>query len=401
MHPNTENSSSRGTFCHKGDVQFSGWLYKLRRTHDQEPPFKLIDSSFSPIALRRHLTLPWSKRYFTIERDLLKWYASEKMRRVLGFLTFHEINSIRVANSENRKMDTYHRDEYGTYGIVVSSHSRKLSLRAEDRYQAKQWVENLRKYLTIWTKRTGRETIKELKTTRKTNVVHRNRCRDKHPDTKLSTKSIIQEAENKPLKLSLRLRKRKTELSVDRVEYQREAALKRQGVISNAAREFIHQPSGGTAQPDYKVALDSARDGKSVTHDMASRTVETKSSCLNAKDSSANQSSFKGLLLGPCESFDSASIDATSLGEQNPSRAAFQNSWTSNYNHSRLGDGLKKYQLCSSVNEMKQADGSNEATEKQPFSRLTEDPNSPKPCNKPGIHSDLKPEDDLEVEDLD
>eukprot|EP00924_Labyrinthula_sp_SR-Ha-C_P009792 snap_masked-scaffold_22-processed-gene-5.49-mRNA-1 protein AED:1.00 eAED:1.00 QI:0/-1/0/0/-1/1/1/0/301 len=146
--------SAERTSTPPGKAKMSGWLYKQKRSRDVSS----LTNSF-----KKHLTMMWSKRFFTIEKDTIKWYTSERRSKLLGFVNFHEVTTIRVANSESRSQDFFHRDEYGTYGFIITTHSRKLILRAEDRFQARTWIEHLRKHLEIWTGRTGKETLKELK----------------------------------------------------------------------------------------------------------------------------------------------------------------------------------------------------------------------------------------------
>lgn len=152
--PGKNKPFRRGRYCSKGKAQLSGWLYKLRRSHDDD------DSIFRA---KRHLTLPWSRRLFTIERDNLKWYTNSKKSRVKGFINFLQILNIRICNTEDRSRDVYNRDEYGTYGFIINTSSRRLVLRAEDRFQAKNWILALRQNLNRWTGRSGRETFSELR----------------------------------------------------------------------------------------------------------------------------------------------------------------------------------------------------------------------------------------------
>lgn len=145
--------SSRGKYCNKGRELMSGWLFKLRRSHDGD----------NAVNFKKHITLPWSRRYFVIEKDNLKWYATKSKKHVIDFVNFLQITSIRVANSETRLKDNFNRDEYGTYGVLIGTNSRSLSLRVEDRFQAKRWVDSMRETLKRWTGRDGRETLAQLK----------------------------------------------------------------------------------------------------------------------------------------------------------------------------------------------------------------------------------------------
>lgn len=147
-----EEFTSRDTF------KAFGYLYKHRQSHERS-------------AVARSFTSAWSWRFFTIEKDMLKWYKNkDKLDQACGYINFHEVLAIRVLNSECRSKDTFNRDEYGTYSFKVVAQSRELVLRCPRKIHARNWVIALRQSLMLWTGRSGRETLKELAEGRK--------CRD-------------------------------------------------------------------------------------------------------------------------------------------------------------------------------------------------------------------------------
>ncbi len=135
-----------------GGAKPLGWFYKLRRSHEGS-------------SLTKHVTRAWSKRYFVLSKDKLKWYTSADPysgKAPNGFVNFQQILKIRILHSESRLEDVFNRDEFGTFSIEVDSNKRRLVLRTPSREDAKFLVNELRARMEIWTDRDGTETLKEI-----------------------------------------------------------------------------------------------------------------------------------------------------------------------------------------------------------------------------------------------
>jgi len=112
------------------------------------------------------LTKPWSRRYFVVIKDKIKWYKSDEPNAAVnpccGWINFEQIMRIRVLNTESRLEDTFNKDEYGTYSLEIDSKIRNLIIRTDSLEAATAWVKELRRTLEHWTGRTGRETLREM-----------------------------------------------------------------------------------------------------------------------------------------------------------------------------------------------------------------------------------------------
>ena len=137
-------------YTSKSSFKAFGYLYKLRQSHERS-------------VVARSFTSAWSWRFFTIEKDMFKWYKNkDSLDTACGYVNFHEIRAIRVLNSESRMKDSFNRDEYGTYSFKIVAQSRELVLRCPRKIHARNWVFALRESLKLWTGRSGRETLREI-----------------------------------------------------------------------------------------------------------------------------------------------------------------------------------------------------------------------------------------------
>ena len=135
-----------------GEPLVQGWFLKLRRSHEGN-------------SVARHLTAAWSKRYFVIVKDKVKWYKScdpYSGEAPCGFINFQQVLRIRMLHSESRLEDQLNRDEFGTYSIEIDSRQRRLVIRTALREDAALWIKELRRRMALWTERTGVETLKEI-----------------------------------------------------------------------------------------------------------------------------------------------------------------------------------------------------------------------------------------------
>jgi hypothetical protein len=135
-----------------GEPLVQGWFLKLRRSHEGN-------------SVARHLTAAWSKRYFVIVKDKVKWYKScdpYSGEAPCGFINFQQVLRIRMLHSESRLEDQLNRDEFGTYSIEIDSRQRRLVIRTALREDAALWIKELRRRMALWTERTGIETLKEI-----------------------------------------------------------------------------------------------------------------------------------------------------------------------------------------------------------------------------------------------
>lgn len=140
-------------------MHITGWFFKLRR-----PCAKSL-------SLKRFLRKSWSKRYFVLSRDKIKWYENSNVYRnqdLRGYLNFQKIHKIRIVHSLERLADVLCKDEYSTYSIEIQSNDRTLLIRTPSHDQAALWIDELRSRLSIWTTRTGMETQKELMSSKPT-----------------------------------------------------------------------------------------------------------------------------------------------------------------------------------------------------------------------------------------
>jgi hypothetical protein len=62
--------------------RFKGYLKKKRRKH-------VFGAS------------PWSRRWFVIHRDTLKWYKNKRSSHLSGFINFHEVLSIHLLKTSS------------------------------------------------------------------------------------------------------------------------------------------------------------------------------------------------------------------------------------------------------------------------------------------------------------
>jgi hypothetical protein len=135
-----------------GEPLVQGWFLKLRRSHEGN-------------SVARHLTAAWSKRYFVLVKDKIKWYKScdpYSGEAPCGFINFQQVLRIRMLHSESRLEDQLNRDEFGTYSIEIDSRQRRLVIRTGLREDAALWIKELRRRMALWTERTGVETLKEI-----------------------------------------------------------------------------------------------------------------------------------------------------------------------------------------------------------------------------------------------